>query len=956
MVKVAAHLKPGWIDQRCRHSWGQTSRQQLLQGSPDLRRYQARFGEKGDVMFQQRESRPSGLTGRSGRRGVPSLQSRSPFAYAFRRLRRVLGLLGVVLAVGLQAALPAEAVEGLRLQSLAPGQLKIEWDAPDPAPTDYRVNWGPADASFPSWRDSSGNAFLAGTALTLHDLETGVEYKVRVRARYAQGRNGRFSVAVVQRVDDYASDSETEGTVAVGGSASGRIDSSGDVDWFAVELTAEQGYDVTVQGEVTLGAQLIGMYNAFGTAAGEGVTWSGTTALVFTPGTGGVYHVSVAGTDEATGDYTVSVQERAAVAAPGSEPTPSPTSPSDAASTPEPTPKSVQAAARGLKAVPAKAVSQEEELGAAAPSAKLVWSRILKVTEVSYGASTPIAYHGFGAYSDQGGEPWSITLPNGEAMEVQALVVREGGTPLYWTTARRLSPALEGQLVLRLGRQAFRFVDARLIANTQRGQFYFWSEPGLSWRAGDEVAVALYYEARASSVELVEVARPDRVQAVEVTPGTEPGSVEVAWQAPANAAEARIDTYELYVQAVGGGWHRAQRHVVEGTTLRTTLRDLVPGGEYEVQVYAVNEVAISARAQGAGQAAAVPPDISEATGADLPASVATTGQLAVGGSVTGTITPVFDQDWFAVELTAGHTYRIDERGHSSGGGTLLDPVFFGIFDHTGTRIEDTVADDGGVDIDSRLIYRARYSGVHYLSAAGGGEEWTGTGTYTLEVRGLRTDDADGTRDGATELGNITDLETERQSEGRIGGVDWVDYYSFVLDSGMGVQFSLRGRGVRAILTVEDGDGEAVSSFEVDGSNAEVWNLSLVAGSYYLRVDATGSAANSYVLAYDVGPAEPAAPTGLGAAATSSQVSLIWIASADDSVAGYVILRGPDPDTLSEIGEVSGRTTTSYDDAELEAEATYVYAVRARNAYGVSATSVTISVTTAAGTGCGTCYQ
>ena len=37
--------------------------------------------------------------------------------------------------------------------------------------------------------------------------------------------------------------------------------------------------------------------------------WSSATALAFTPGTGGTYFVSVAGTDERTGSYTVSVEE-----------------------------------------------------------------------------------------------------------------------------------------------------------------------------------------------------------------------------------------------------------------------------------------------------------------------------------------------------------------------------------------------------------------------------------------------------------------------------------------------------------------------------------------------------------------------------------------------------------------------------------------------------------------------
>ena len=245
-------------------------------------------------------------------------------------------VLGAVLVTGLWAALPAKAVDGLSLQSLTSGQLNIKWDPPDPAPTDYRINWAPADQSFPSWRDSAGNAFLTGTALTLHNLRPGAQYKVRVRARarYAADRPqgpgaDPFSEPVVQRVDDYHASTTTGGKVAVGGSVSGRIASPGDVDWFAVQLVAGRRYSVTVQAQAALGAQLIGVYNAFGTAVEAGVEWT-AAALVFTPDASGVYHVSVAGTDEATGRYVVSMRGRLTV--PGSQSIQRPAAPSNTAS------------------------------------------------------------------------------------------------------------------------------------------------------------------------------------------------------------------------------------------------------------------------------------------------------------------------------------------------------------------------------------------------------------------------------------------------------------------------------------------------------------------------------------------------------------------------------------------------------------------------------------------------
>ena len=136
----------------------------------------------------------------------------------------------------------------------------------------------------------------------------------RCRQKAVHGpQAGGFTAAVVQRIDDYESNSWTTGTVTVGGSASGRIDSAGDVDWFAVELASGKSYDVTVSGDAALGAQLTGVYNEWGTAVSEGVSWSGPAALIFAPSTGGSNRIAVAGTNEATGAYTVSVVERSTV-------------------------------------------------------------------------------------------------------------------------------------------------------------------------------------------------------------------------------------------------------------------------------------------------------------------------------------------------------------------------------------------------------------------------------------------------------------------------------------------------------------------------------------------------------------------------------------------------------------------------------------------------------------------
>ena len=223
----------------------------------------------------------------------------------------LLCLLSLLLVVGLRAA---GAVEGLTLKSLAPGKLQIEWQAPASGPTDYRVSWAPVGQEFPSYREDFGNAYPTEPALTLQDLQPGVEYQVIVRARYGADHPRGFSAdpfsdAVVQRIDEHGSDSDGAGTVEVDEPLDGWIDSTGDVDWLGLEVQADSSYYVELEAPGRFNALLFGVYDDEGEAVHDGVTWSGASALLFTPTSDGMFYLSVAGLDDETGDYTVAVED-----------------------------------------------------------------------------------------------------------------------------------------------------------------------------------------------------------------------------------------------------------------------------------------------------------------------------------------------------------------------------------------------------------------------------------------------------------------------------------------------------------------------------------------------------------------------------------------------------------------------------------------------------------------------
>ena len=81
-----------------------------------------------------------------------------------------------------------------------------------------------------------------------------------------------------------------------------------------------------------------------------------------------------------------------------------------------------------------------------------------------------------------------------------------------------------------------------------------------------------------------------------------------------------------------------------------------------------------------------------------------------------------------------------------------------------------------------------------------------------------------------------------------------------------------------------------------------------------------------VLLADIFP--PAAPAGLVAVAGAGAISLTWDANGEADLAGYVVLRGRDPEAELEALTPEPIAATNYRDAEVEAGGSYVYAVRA----------------------------
>ena len=241
---------------------------------------------------------------------------------------------------------------------------------------------------------------------------------------------------------------------------------------------------------------------------------------------------------------------------------------------------------------------------------------------------------------------------------------------------------------------------------------------------------------------------------------------------------------------------------------------------------------------------------------DFSADTNTIGSVAVGGTAEGDIESSRDRDWFAVDLLAGRTYTIELRGSPTADGTLSDPYLHGIHDAAGNLIARTTNDDGGDGYNSRVTFTATTTGTYYIAA---GAYNSHQGTYTVEVT---TDD---TRAGASDLGDITALDGPRFLRGTLDGSgDKIDYYRFTLTEAKRVGLGLRRQDADADLFLEDADGNVLHSSSASGTSNEAIPVTLLAGTYYVRVESQEAGVNKHVFRYGVSAPDPDAVAALEA--------------------------------------------------------------------------------------------
>ena len=607
--------------------------------------------------------------------------------------------------------------------------------------------------------DNSRVTFTAGADATYY-----------VAAGAVATRKGTYTLSVTDVTDDFEAGTGTTGTVAVGGSATGEIETGGDFDWFGVELVAGRTYVIDLEGDDTGGGTLDstvlhGLYDADGNRISGTQTNGGgegdNARLTYTAPESGTYYIAARGYLDQTGSYTVRV--------------------TDTTPAPQEAPGFDQQGYAFALAENADGSTARVSLGTvsavdpegAALSYSIAGGNGSGLFEID-AASGELFYTGAGEDFEAGTGPFELTVRASDGdlftdttVTVGVADVQEAPAFAEQGYAFALAENADGG-TNRVSLGTVSAVDPEgaalsysIAGGNASGLFeidaasgeLFYTGAGEDFEAGTgpfELTV------RASDGELftdttVTVSVTDVQEApafgaqayllglAENTDGSTNGVSlhTVSAVDPEGAAlsysleggngsglfEIDVASGELFYTGTGEDYESGTTSF--DLTVRASDGELFTDTTVTVSVTDVQEVSTEEPA-----VEQVQESVSEPGGEDFSADTSTDGRVAVGGAATGEIGASRDRDWFAVELVAGRTYTIDLKGGDTDDGELIDPYLRGIHNADGKRISDTKDDDGGVLRNSQLTFVATESGTHYIAA---GAHTTYEGTYTVEV-------------------------------------------------------------------------------------------------------------------------------------------------------------------------------------------------------------------------------
>jgi hypothetical protein len=223
----------------------------------------------------------------------------------------------------------------------------------------------------------------------------------------------------------------------------------------------------------------------------------------------------------------------------------------------------------------------------------------------------------------------------------------------------------------------------------------------------------------------------------------------------------------------------------------------------------------------------------------------TTGSVAIGATVEGSIETAGDHDRFAVTLTAGRRYTFNLDPETSN--ALSDP-YLQLYSSGGTLLADD--DDSGPGYASQITYTPTTSGVYYLDSSGYS---TATGTYALSAQvAAVVDDYAGS---TATTGRLTPASSTTGTIETAGDSDW---FAISLSAGQRYTFNLNpGSSGSALsdpmLSLYDSSGTLLdSNDDTDGLASQLTVTVPDGGTYYLGASAYGTLTGGYTLLASAG--------------------------------------------------------------------------------------------------------
>ncbi len=581
-------------------------------------------------------------------------------------------------------------------------------------------------------------------------------------ADYSSGTGSYTVSAATTTIDDYAANTSTTGRVTVGSSSTGRIETSGDSDWFAVTLTAGQSYQFRLMSTGLTDAYLR-LYSSSGTLiTSDNDSGGGTNALIsYTATSGGTYYLGASDSSTGTGSYSVS----------------------------------------------AATVTTDDYAASSSTTGR-----------VTVGSSAT------GRIESSGDHDWfAVTLSAGQSYQFRL-------TSTSLDSYLRLYSA--GGSLITYNDDGGGGLNSLITYTATSGGTYYLDAADYSSGTGS-------YTISAATTSVDDYAASTSTTGSVAVGGSATGRIETTgdndWFAVTLAAG---QSYQFRLTSTGLSDPYLRLYSSGGKAGATTVvaSDNNSGGgtnaliSYTASSSGTYYLGASDYASGTGSYSVSAATVTSSSD-DYAANTSTTGRVTTTSAATGRIETSGDHDWFAITLTAGQSYEFRLTS------TSLDS-YLRLYSDSGSLI--TYNDDSGGSLNSLITYTATSSGTYYLDAA---DYSSGTGSYTVSAGITSVDDyaANTSTTGRVTVGS--------SSTGRIESSGDSDWFAVTLTAGQTYQFGLTSTSLDAYLRLYSSGGTLITSDNNSGggTNSLVSYTASSSGTYYLGASDASSATGSYSL-------------------------------------------------------------------------------------------------------------